>query len=339
MKSGKIKYVILMAVAFAMVSVSCSKGDSEEEVPSIEGSLNADVPMFALVGSTIKMNASGVIYPESGVRYGWYNADFISDTLWGQSVQITIPDTLGTFSVSLIAKAKGYYQISASKEITFLKRGYGNSLTGFPEPKDSIMDSRDGQWYYIKEIGNLIWFTNNLNWAGAGEGYSKADDAGYALGRLYTWEDATGGISKNGLGQGPQGVCPQGWSIPTNADWEDFGKTLNGGVAVAFIDDWSGLARKVMVKAYLNTEHSFWPYNGLFEPSNDYGWNAISAGSSTDGYNRYSGIYAYGFWWSSTEYASDKAQYRYLFHSQETFPMNYTSKDSFASSIRCVKKR
>ena len=80
MKSGKIKYVILMAVAFAMVSVSCSKGDSEEEVPSIEGSLNADVPMFALVGSTIKMNASGVIYPESGVRYGWYNADFISDT-------------------------------------------------------------------------------------------------------------------------------------------------------------------------------------------------------------------------------------------------------------------
>lgn len=340
MKSVKIKYFIIVAIAVVSVSVSCSKNNKESStVPSLEGTLSADVPLFALTGSTLQLHASGITYPETGVAYGWYNATFISDTLWGQSVEFTVPDTLNTFSITLVAKAKGYYQSSLSKEITFIKKGYGKSLTGFPEPKDSIKDARDGQWYYIKEIGSLIWFTNNLNWTGAGEAYGKADDAGYLLGRLYTWNDATGGVSKSGLGQGPQGVCPPGWSIPTNEDWEDLGKNLNGGNSVVFRDDWTGLAPKVMVKAFLNELHEFWEYNGLFEPTNDFGWNAISAGSSTDGYNRYSGIYKYGFWWSSTEYGSNKSQYRYIYYDQNTFPMNFTSKDGFAASVRCVKMK
>ena len=55
-----------------------------------------------------------------------------------------------------------------------------------------------------------------------------ADDIGLVLGRLYTWKEATLGESKSGLGEGPQGICPDGWTVPTNEDWEALAKTLSG---------------------------------------------------------------------------------------------------------------
>ena len=57
------------------------------------------------------------------------------------------------------------------------------------------------------------------------------------FGRLYTWNDATGGESASGLGNGVQGVCPEGWSIPTAEDWVDLAMAVNGGENVEFKED------------------------------------------------------------------------------------------------------
>ena len=85
------------------------------------------------------------------------------------------------------------------------------SLTGVPATEKSFTDPRDGKVYGTVELGNLEWFAQNLNWEGAGEGYGKTEAGAYVFGRLYTWNDATGGESASGLGNGVQGVCPEGW--------------------------------------------------------------------------------------------------------------------------------
>lgn len=337
MKLLNFNVTILLLISICMLAVSCHKDNEDEETkPSLTGSVISDVPSFAFVNQKITATASGITYPVSGVNYYWYNSVLIPDTLKGQTIEFTIYDSLTTYAVLTNAKCDGYYTSAYTKSIVAVKAGYGNSLTGFPIPKDSIKDVRDGQWYYYKTIGNLDWFTNNLNWCGAGEGYDKADAAGYIFGRLYSWKDATGGVTASGLGAGPQGVCPEGWSIPTNEDWEDLAKTMNSGKELSYNDNWNGLGEKVMIPAKFNGV-TLWPYSANCTPTNEFGWNAISSGYSTNNYESYIGMYNYGAWWSSSEYGSDKVTYRYIYYNQSDFPMNYTNKTGMGVSVRCVR--
>ena len=64
----------------------------------------------------------------------------------------------------------------------------------------------------------------------------------------------------------------------------------------------------------------------------------VAAGNCVNGYNNFDGLNSYAFWWSSTEKDSQNANYRYIFYNQPDFPMNFTSKDGFGASVRCVKK-
>lgn len=330
---------IVIALCFAVLpSCNKDKDDDDEIKPSMSGELKYDLPAYAFAGEQIDLQASGVTYPEqSKITYRWTSLNMMMDTVFGTKCTVTVPDSLGDFSVVLSLTSDGYYDKTLTKYLKSIKLGSNGSLTGVPAAKDSIRDERDGQWYNITEAGNLIWFAENLNWKGAGSGYAKADAAGYVLGRLYTWKDATGGVSASGLGQGPQGVCPEGWSIPTQEDWEDLGKAL-GGENLVFENSWKGLGDNVMVNAKFNGE-KFWEYIPECKPENMFGWAALSAGSCTNNYDNYSGLLSYGFWWSSTQMSEDKAYYRYIFYARPDFDVNNSGKENFGASVRCVKLR
>lgn len=333
------RYWLLMIICAAglVVLPSCDDDDDDDEVkPSMSGELTYSLPAYAYVGSTYELTATELTEPDKDeITYRWVSSALLADTVWGTHCTVTVPDSIGDFSITLTASADGYYDKSATKYLTSVKLGKNGSLTGVPEAKDSIQDARDGQWYNITEAGNLVWFAENLNWAGAGSGYAKCDAAASILGRLYTWNDATGGASASGLGQGPQGVCPDGWHIPTNQDWEDLAKAL-GGEELAFESNWMGLGDNVMVNAFFNG-YKFWVYAPECNPENQFGWAALSAGSCTNNYDNYSGLRAYAFWWSATEMSSNKAYYRYIYYNLPDFNMNFTDKDGFGASVRCVK--
>ena len=164
----------------------------------------------------------------------------------------------------------------------------------------------------------------------------RTDAAAFVYGRLYTWNDATGGVSASGLGQGVQGVCPEGWSIPTKEDWEDLSAVLNEGEALPFSSDWKGLAGKIMAPATFNGE-KIWPYSPDVDITNDYGWNALAAGTCTLNYSQFSNVGKYGFWWSGTEKDSNNAHFRYIYNEYPNVSFNLSSKDGMAASVRCVR--
>ena len=95
-------------------------------------------------------------------------------------------------------------------------------------------DPRDGNEYCTATIGNLIWMTENLRYSESGSKghwYNDEDNADNLLyGRLYTFEEVSGGTAPLEYGsQGSvQGICPDGWRLPTNKDFSSLVQAADG---------------------------------------------------------------------------------------------------------------
>ncbi|MBK9576999.1 MAG: fibrobacter succinogenes major paralogous domain-containing protein [Fibrobacteres bacterium] len=104
-----------------------------------------------------------------------------------------------------------------------------------------MTDERDGQQYRIVTIGTQTWMAQNLNYrqtTGAKDtfGICKELDAAHCAkyGRLYDWAQAMGVDSLYNRKIWPgnlvkrQGICPDGWHIPTKDEWAQLAKAAGG---------------------------------------------------------------------------------------------------------------
>lgn len=321
--------------ALLTIAISCDPEEEEEDTREyMEGGVSYYVPAYVHRNQTLKLTASGITNPTKGVIYKWLIPALYEDTLTAPTIIVTFPDSLYTLTVTGIATCTEYYNSSSSRTVTVVDTTREGSLKGLTYG-NSIVDERDGKRYYITTIGDLDWFAENLAYNGAGVSFNNSPATNTLFGKFYNWEEATGGVSAKGLGCGPQGVCPKGWSVPTNEDWADLGSALKGKL-IPFVDNWEGLGQMVTVNATFNGDR-LWPYSPDNALENKYGWNALPIGNSQLKNQAFRGSNEYAFWWSSTEKNSTQAYYRYIYYDRTSFPMNYTAKDDFGANIRCVR--
>ena len=180
---------------------------------------------------------------------------------------------------------------------------------------ESFTDSRDGLSYGVVKIGEQTWMAANLNFETAGSFCPEGDSRNCKrLGRLYSWAEAAS-------------VCPEGWRLPTKADFEKLiAEMLKGGMASSKGDAGAALKAK----------------DGWFKKGNGsdvLGFKALPAGfRGADG--KFDGIGGYAYFWSATEddeFPESLAYYLFLSFSSDAASVNAFAKEDYRS-VRCVSQ-
>lgn len=344
--TGKCTRMLLIAAAVLMAAVGCNNDDEEDDRLYMSGTLSFDFPSYAVVGQEVESYVSGITTPSgSDLEYFWVSSDMDisdNDTVIGQSISFTLPADPGEYSITVYARSISgeYYSSSSTASVQVISTD-ADGVSGWTPGTDRYTDVRDGEIYHYRTYGSLDWFTQNLRYSGAdadtllGRPYDDSEGIDQIFGRLYSWNDATGGVSGSGLGGGPQGACPEGWSVPTVEDWEDLALAV-GGSALDFLDHWAGIGEMVSAPITLNGS-AMWPYSPDNLHTNTRDWNGFPTGNSRDHYGEYENIAVYGMWWASTENADGMVPYRFIFYNTDTFDVYYTDKESYGVSVRCVR--
>ena len=193
----------------------------------------------------------------------------------------------------------------------------------------------DGNIYETVQIGEQIWTTTNLKvthyrngdpiptgysnseWSnlddtetGAYAVYNDQESNADTYGYLYNWYAVDD--SRN--------IAPEGWHIPTDAEWQTLVDYL-GGESVA-----GGKMKET------GTSHWNSPNTGA---TNESGFTALPAGYRLS-YGKYGSMGNYGYFWSSSEANSDSAWYRTLgYNNSEVSRYNYLKELGF--TVRVIR--
>ncbi len=138
--------------------------------------------------------------------------------------------TLTPAPVSIV-RVDGLDRVPAGEHNILWKVNVGSSDSTFtqkvtvtyPACGTTVTDA-DGREYQTVRVGCDCWIAENLKTSADGAAYYMEDNANEAFGKLYDWNAAVGSnnIEKTcKTGTYIQGVCPDGWALPTAAKFNN----------------------------------------------------------------------------------------------------------------------
>ncbi|MCQ2055091.1 MAG: hypothetical protein MJY82_07360 [Fibrobacter sp.] len=214
-------------------------------------------------------------------------------------------------------------------------------------------------------IGNQVWAGQNVNDASkGGTCYNNDEEYCETFGRLYTWSEAMDEhLSNNDVSIGTikknyQGICPDGYHIPTGTDWENLSKYVNSTKRAAEIrtandyydeDDVSGIMLRGTT--YDGNDMPIWSTNGGVQAEDTYGFMVVGAGYGELSYdvndetNKYEPVFKdfnellnSAHFWIAAEESGWEASYAYraAFDVSEKAISIDTDSKMYAFSVRCI---
>lgn len=188
----------------------------------------------------------------------------------------------------------------ASSDITLKGKGDLSTQCGV-----LMQDSRDKNVYGTVQIGDQCWMAENLRFNWDGSLPQKSDPKGEKLGRLYNW---TPELVIN--------VCPSGWRLPANVDYETLKSYLNQ-------DNKNEVGKKLKAANFWNVS------NRNYIGTNSSGFGAVGSGyNGNDSYYR-----------QETQFiTSNDAYYYQLLSGNNDFTGAHAGARSYYFAIRCIKR-
>ncbi|MDD2181562.1 MAG: FISUMP domain-containing protein, partial [Bacilli bacterium] len=198
----------------------------------------------------------------------------------------------------------------------------------FPCGED-LVDARDNNTYQTAQFGDQCWMTENLKYTGNGclsktWDSSAPHDACMANGAEihYQWKAA---MNEETRGEDEtdkviQGLCPEGWHIPTDDEWKVLEGTVDKEYGVGHTEwdktGWRGSDAGTTLKGSL--------------------FNAKLAGFR-DASGSLDNVGSYGYWWTSSPVGSSAWGRSML--SSNSGVRRITLSQAFGYSVRCVSEQ
>ena len=196
----------------------------------------------------------------------------------------------------------------------------------------------DGRTYSAERIGCDCWITENLRNEHYSDGTDISNFSSYrnsssleeTYGKLYSWYSAVR-VPEGNDTQAPadsmaptgayvQGICPQGWALPTMAEYQTMFQA-SGGVA--------GLVKSPSSNVWLPGKQGTAPNS----------FNAFGAGYYDANIGRYTNLLGEAHFWTSDYTATSPVARNFVLNYYCEDGLDETADRDFGFSIRCVRKK
>lgn len=276
----------------------------------------------------------GTDVTERGICWSTSSTPEITDN------KVAAGNGVGSFSATIndLEPNKTYYaRVYAINEKGIV---YGKEIV-FKTPFEIglFTDTRDGHAYKTVKIGHQLWLAENLAYLpnltvpGTGSdsvaynyvynqtscgclGKARANENYKTYGTLYNWTAA-------------QKVCPSGWHLPDNNEWEELANYISDDMGELPNNDGNWQLLGEILKS-----EDLWENDG--NGTDDYGFSALPGGIRDSDSGEFIGLTFEGVFWSSSETDSNHAFCRSL-NNQESIFFSSSKQKASGFSVRCVK--
>jgi uncharacterized protein (TIGR02145 family) len=207
----------------------------------------------------------------------------------------------------------------------------------------------DGNTYQTVQIGTQEWMQenlkttkykngdliptnlNNTQWQyttqGAWAYYNDSSQYNNIYGKLYNWYAVAD----------PRGVCPTGWHVPTDSEWNVLVKQLD---PQADTINTNSSIQSQIAGGFMKEVGDLQSGTGLWETPNQGATNSSGFTGLPAGFRYFAGGYDgkgnFGYWWNSLESSIGNSWLRFLGYDDElVYRGEYNKQAGF--SVRCVK--
>jgi uncharacterized protein (TIGR02145 family) len=217
----------------------------------------------------------------------------------------------------------------------------GNSVGGGGCP---VVKDIDGNWYNVVQIGNQCWMAENLKTTKYRNGdtiptnlsnasWSTNSSGAYAIYNNAVVNDSIYGKLYNGYAVAdPRGLCPTGWHVPSDAEWQTLETSL--GMPASELNKSGGRGSAQNVGGKMKAVSSLWlaPNTGA---TNSSGFTGLPGGARLN-VGSFSDVGFNGYWWSSTQLWSTNAWPRALIYN-DAVVIRFDNSRRYGYSVRCVR--
>ena len=335
MKTKNALWIISLVIGAIVFLNSCENEDLVE-LPTLTTLSISEITKNSATGGGEVTEDGGLKVTARGIAYSTSDNPKTSDRT------VAAGSGIGSFiaEMSGLNPNADYYVRAYAINSEGTAYGQQVGFTTQDETEGIFTDPRDDQKYKWVKIGNQIWMAENLRATKYNDGTEipnviedekwralttaaycwYANDIEYKsiYGALYNWFTVDTGI-----------LCPEGWHVPSDDDWE-------------ILTDYLGESAGGKLKE-TGTEHWNEPNTGA---TNEVGFSALPGGWRNPGWGQvgnptrggnFDAIGDYGHWYASDEYNDTWVNRRYIVHNSAFIYKWDPYPKTSGFSVRCIR--